>query len=312
MVDRTCSRCGKAFRFPAHLREHQARKRPCADIVEPEDLSETDRDKPYPCKYCGRRFATQVSMCRHVRQACKIATSDEGMEKLMDHTLQRQMAQMEARMGAQIARLAELTELLGKQSSAPLTQHAESAATIVNGPVTQQNIKIDVVVAPWDDKRAIAVGVQEVIAAFAENTRLQEYARMSDYQLTDPEIAPPYVAEMLTDLVRRVHKDPTTRNIYLNPRRADQVLIHLRDGGWEVRAYASASQALLDGVATSIHEITLSNEKRRQLPLEAQNALAMAGLLYEDEPESYIERTRSSLVAHLTNMAPQPRKGLQQ
>jgi hypothetical protein len=50
--------------------------------------------------------------------------------------------------------------------------------------------------------------------------------------------------------------------------------------------------------------VTLAYEKRKQLPLEAQNALAMAGLLYDDEPEEYVRRAKATLAAHLTNLAP--------
>jgi hypothetical protein len=174
--------------------------------------------------------------------------------------------------------------------------------------VTQQNIKIEI--KPWDDKRAIAVGVRDIVAAFAENARLQEYARLSDHAFVDPEVAPPFVVELLLDLVRRVHEDPASRNIYLNPRRADQVLVHMKGGTWEVRTAQEGCRALLDGVATSIHEVTLSPEKRKQLPMEAQNALAMAGLMYNDEHETVIELAKAPLVAHLTNLA--SRRALQQ
>jgi hypothetical protein len=45
--------------------------------------------------------------------------------------------------------------------------------------------------------------------------------------------------------------------------------------------------------------------ERRQLPLEAQNALSMAGLLYDDEPEEYVRRAKAPMAAHLVNTAPQ-------
>jgi hypothetical protein len=51
--------------------------------------------------------------------------------------------------------------------------------------------------------------------------------------------------------------------------------------------------------------VMLSHEERRQLPIEAQNALAMAGLLYDDEPEEYAKKAKAPMAAHLTNTAPQ-------
>jgi hypothetical protein len=308
MTDRTCVKCGHIFRDPSTLRRHQAKKKSCVDVAEVEDLTEDELQKKYACRFCGRRFATKPSVTRHMQRTCKIATSDEGMEKLLEHTLRRQLAEQTA----QIAKLATLLE--GKASGAIVSSAppvpSQLATTIVNGPVTQttqqtlQQINISKIeIQPWNDKRALTLDVQDVLAAFAENARLREYARMTDIQRTDPEIAPPFVAELFMDAVHRIHKDPATRNIYLNPKRADQVLVHLKNGRWEVRTFVSASQALLDGIASSIHEITLTNEKRRQLPLEAQNALAVAGLLYDEEPEAYVELTKGPMVAHLTNLA---------
>lgn len=313
-MDRTCPKCGKVFTKPCLLKNHLARKTPCDPILDP-SLAESE-ELTNVCKYCGRSFTTKTSMYRHIRQRCKIANTEEGMDKLMDHTLQRQMAEMRAQ-------LTELTSLLKGQAripagltlAGPTHQHAEGKATIVNGDVQQtvqqtvQQIHIDKVeIRPWDGARAVDVSVAQMLAAFAENTKLQEYARLPDHSMTDLEIAPPYVAELFTDLVRRSHADPASRNIYLNPRRADQVLVHLTGGTWEVRTALDGYRALLDGVAASVHEVTLAYEKRKLLPLEAQNALAMAGLLYDDEPEAYVERAKGSLAAHLANLAPAPSK----
>lgn len=236
------------------------------------------------------------------------------MDKLMEHTLQKQMNEM----NEMKAQLAKLTMLLGGLTSSAIIPassqlHAEGGSTIVNGGVTQnvtqsvtQNIKVEI--RPWDNSRAITVGVADIARAFAENAKLQEFARLPGDSLADPEIAPPYVTELLVDLVKRGHADPAARNIYLNPRRADQVLVHMKGGSWEVKTMSDGIGALLSGIAVSIHEVTLSTEKRRQLPLEAQNALAMAGLLYDDEPDAYVGRARAPLVAHLTNLAPKELK----
>jgi hypothetical protein len=248
-----------------------------------------------------------------MRQSCKIATSDEGMEKLMDHTLRRQIARMEARQEEYRAQMAELLQFLKEHgpASSALTQRAEGAgAAIVNGSValTQNITKIEniekVEIHAWDPQRPISISVANILAAFTENPRLREYSQMPDHALIDPETAPPYVTDLMTDLVTRGHADPASRNIYLNPKRADQVLVHMKGGTWEVRTSQDGYRALLDGVAMSIHEVTMSNEKRQQLPLEAQNALAMAGLMYASEPEEYVGRAKGSLAAHLANMAP--------
>ena len=107
------------------------------------------------------------------------------------------------------------------------------------------------------------------------------------------------------DLTKRAHANPAARNVYLNPRRADQILVHKKCGTWEVLPLAEATRLLFDGVVQGILAVSRNYEERRQLPLEAQNALSMAGLLYDDEPEEYARRAKVPMAAHLENVAPE-------
>ena len=91
--------------------------------------------------------------------------------------------------------------------------------------------------------------------------------------------------------------------VYLNPRRADQALVHKKSGTWEVLPLAEATRLIFDGVAATIHHTTMTLAERRQLPLEAQNALSMAGLLHDDEPAEYVKRAKAPMAAHLVNTA---------
>jgi hypothetical protein len=238
-------------------------------------------------------------MYRHLRQSCKIANSDEGMEQLFDHTLQRQLAAQEAKTDALQAQVAELAQLLKTQLAAvPVVQQNNASSQVFNAPVTNNTV---VNIHPWDGDRRISVDIAHIIAAFAENAHLREYSRLGDHELTDPEIAPPYVTELLMDLTKRAHSAPETRNIYLNPRRTDQALVHKKSGLWEVLPLAEATRLLFDGVAASIHRAAMTDAERRQLPLEAQNALSMAGMLYDDEPDEYARRAKAPMMAHLEN-----------
>jgi hypothetical protein len=263
-------------------------------------------------------------MSRHVRQYCKIANSEDGMNMLIEHTLERQLAehrqatdQLRAEVSAQAAHMAELTTLLKQQivstsSPTPTTATTLGAVTIqatdsghvqaIVAPVT--NISQTINIMPWDGERRIAVDVKQMAAALASSARLRDYACWPEHELTDPEKAPPYVAELFMDLVKRGHAAPEARNIYLNPRRADQVLVHMKSGQWEVLSLAEATQLMFDGVAKSIHGVIMRNEERVQLPLEAQNALSLAEAMYWDEPDEYARRVRAPMSAHLTNTAP--------
>ncbi len=246
----------------------------------------------------------------------------------MEHTLQRQLAAVQAQNARMEAQVLELTALVRQQIAAPAPA-TEAGRDLVPAPVAlppavgitapvatvqaahqivnvQNNILMFPTV-PWDGEGPrVRIGTAQIVAAFAENARLREYTGYSDYELADHAVASPYVTELMVDLVRRGHASPEARNVYLNPRRADQVLVHLRSGQWEVRSLADATRLMFDGVAEGIHRVVLSDEERRRLPLEAQNALAIAGMLYEEEPDEYVKRAKAPMMAHLTNTGPAP------
>jgi hypothetical protein len=107
MADRTCEKCGKEFRYPRDLRNHRARKTPCALILDLEDLPdvyppETLEDPDVllkRCKFCGRIFSSYQAMRRHVRSGCHIAPNERngtsGIEILYDHVVKRQQAEID-------------------------------------------------------------------------------------------------------------------------------------------------------------------------------------------------------------------------
>lgn len=317
MVDRTCDKCGKVFAKPFQLKRHLGRKTPCDPILDssPGGLQ---------CRFCGRAYGSAASLSRHTRTRCKIANSEEGMDKLMEHTLQRQLREQSSKIDELTALVKQMTAgapgapgaLVATAPTSPPVAAGAAPAIAVEGQnligLMQQaqqitNVHQVVNIAPWDGDRRIAVGIAQIAAAFAENSRLKEYARLGDHELVDPEIAPPYVTELLVDLTKRAHADLSARNVYLNPKRADQALVHMTSGKWEVLPLADATRLMFDGVAQGMQTVSrslVSAEARRQLPLEAQNALAMAGLLYDDEPDEYVKRAKGPMAAHLVNTAP--------
>jgi hypothetical protein len=169
---------------------------------------------------------------------------------------------------------------------------------------TSMSITNNIHINAWDGEHRIGVEVRDIVAMLADNAAVREYTHLGDHEAANPAVAPPYVTELLMDLTKRAHADPAARNVYLNPRRADQVLVHMLSGQWEVLSLAEATRLIFDGIARAIMAVSRRYEERRALPIEAQSALAIAGLLYDDEPDEYVKRARGPMAAHLANTTP--------
>ncbi len=307
MGDKTCDKCGKVFPKPFYLKRHRSRKTPCEAIVAAAAVDEL------VCKYCHRTFTTKQALSRHIKQYCKIATTDEGMDKLFEHTLQQQIASMrieqQQQLAEQSAQIAELTALVRGQvaTTAPACLQGSAAVTNVqNQHITQniQNITTNITIRSWssaDDR--IYIPASMLRAAFTDNPRLSEYCTFSDEQKTDAELAAPYVLEALMDLTRRAHADPTSRNVYLNPRRADQVMV-FDEAAWRVLSLVDAIRGIFDGIAGNISRIIVTDSERSELPLHVQGSASWIPALYDFSPDSFIMQAKAPMSAHLQNTIP--------
>lgn len=131
------------------------------------------------------------------------------------------------------ARVAKLVDLVYAVS---LT----SPTTIIQ---LQQNTTVQVNIVGFDQADRIHVPPAHIHAAFSKNPRLVEYCRWPDAERVDAAKAAPFVLEALVDLVRRAHRDPAYRNVYLDPRRADQAMVYVADGAVRPRPAAGAAAA---------------------------------------------------------------------
>ncbi len=277
-----------------------ANKKPCEAILE--EASTEPISQQHRCRFCGRCFRHSTSMYRHVRQACKIANSDDGMLKLMDHTIQRQLAAQEfkvdtlqSQMSAQAAQITELTALLKERLGYP------AALTTTN---IQNNIVQNITIRSWssaDDR--IYIPASMLREAFTDNPRLAEYCSMSDAEKTNAETAMPYVLEALMELTKRAHADPSARNVYLNPRRADQVMV-FDEKTWRVLPLMDAIRGIFDGIVGNISRIIVTDSERRELPIQVQGTASWIPTLYDYEPDTFIRHARASMSAHLQNTLP--------
>ena len=305
-----CEKCGAQFPTNQKLQRHLARKRPCDPVVDQDDLPEDQRANPNRCRFCGRVYSRQDSLKRHMN-GCGIANSEDGMEKLYDHALKKQQARFEKELAKRDEKMAEMAATLEKlrvSTEAPVVQGAwggQGNPLTLNARTTINVGQLNVVGFNNDP---IRIPIDLVKAAFTENPRLIEYCRMSDEERTDTEKAAPYVLEALVDLVRRAHRDPVHRNIYLNPKRTDQVMVCVEEKGevpvqrWEIRLLADAIRLLFDGVAEDIRKIIITERERKQLPLDVQSAAAWVPNMYSSNPESYVQDGRATMAAHLENV----------
>ena len=122
-------------------------------------------------------------------------------------------------------------------------------------------------------------------------------------------IAAPYILETLVDLTKRAHKDPSARNVYLNPSRADQVMV-FSVTSWEVIPLIDAIRSLFDSVAGNIRRIIKCNDERVSLSPPVQATAPWIPAMYDDEHEKYAADAKPTMSAHLRNIQLQIRGDL--
>jgi hypothetical protein len=251
-------------------------------------------------------------MYRHVREYCKITNSEEGMEKLVERALQKQLAALElqnAEQNAKIDRLAALVELrvLGGTAVNQTGTHATAIGTQNVTNVTQSVTQV-LYLRPWCEDM-MYIPVELLVEVFTTSPRAAAYCALDVEKMADPEAAAPYVLEVLLEFVKRAHADPAARNVHLNPRRADQVLVYAAEAGstWKTITLVDAIRALFDGVASGLQRAVNNNgQALRALPFGIQCAATTIPSMYWGEPDKYVAKARAPMAAHLTNTAPNP------
>lgn len=228
-------------------------------------------------------------MYRHIRISCKIANTEEGMEKLMEHTLV-------ARFDQQCEQIRQLTSLVEKMVTTP-------PVNTITTNINNNNNNVTINITPWDGEYRITTSAEQIAAAFLENGELKKYLNLDDAQRVDPEVAPPYVETFLVDQTRRAHEDPAARNVYLNPKRADQAMVFAKNGRWEILTLTEAIRGLNDHLMKVVKQIAKTPEELRKLTLDVQNAIGLMTMIYTKNPEEYVKRVKAATTAHLTNMA---------
>lgn len=270
-----CQRCGSAFSDQAHLARHMGRQNPCGGGC-------------FRCG-CGRSYAHRSSLGRH-RRGCA-SQGGENQPRYKSTKFLEEPKTKERDEG-------------GDEKDAP-TPHITINNIGVQGSVNVTNIlAMGDVVAPlpgWPAKWPIYAAPRPFHApniAITLDTLRRAVRDVRDVAAClrgDPAA----VANLLVKIIREIHANPRQRNIYLNPNRADQVLVYVPER-WEVLT-------LLDGIRLTLGHV--AKELATAPPLDDAHLLGLAqvaGKEFREQPGAIVKSSRGAMVAHLASLRLQP------
>ena len=231
-----CHKCTQTFRDAYNFKRHMDRKTPCTLILEAEDRPIQACDalefEQKICRFCGRAFSSPSAMRRHVRSWCRVAPNtkngDKGMERLYEHTLQRQNAEQNAkidRLEAQVKAQNEKILLLLARQGAP-----SSSSTLQAGEVGIQGDQNQV----DNSKKIININVfgQEKL----DHVTVERIKAILDECLQRPAL-PTAISEAVLKTAMLVYSDPDrpeNLTAYLPNKKTKDALVHTK-AGWEVQ-----------------------------------------------------------------------------
>jgi hypothetical protein len=182
----------------------------------------------------------------------------------------------------------------------PTFQQTIIAGTIVQKPVTINNCTINA----WNSKDRLVVSLDLLKAAFRENVLLREYSESPEKNRLDPAFMTRYVLEALMAVIRQAHSSPDSRNIRLNPSRADQVQVLVREGAerWEILSLIEAVRLLFREAAGRITSLAKTAEAHRDLAPAEQIASLLLPQEYQRQPDKYEREGKGRMAAHLASL----------
>ncbi len=241
------------------------------------------------------------------------------MEKLFEHTLQRQLGEHKTLM----LDMQNQISLLRKHQQKNMNQLRESLDSKQPVQIATQNNTINTVVhihapalpftRPTYEGGPLIVPYAHIRALFcaSDAKRLyKDWLYAADRRL-DFALAAPVVAELMLDVMRHCHTDPEQRNVYLSKKRADQVLVY--DGNtWSTRPLIQALAEIFDGVTeqlrTADQHILDPNIRKSVATLEWSDAdrycdaIQILPHAYEARQETVLETARKPAASHLENI----------
>ena len=280
MADRTCDVCGYIFAYPYNLRRHKLRQTYCGELsIAPVNMHNT-------CETCGRKFATPYTLLRHQRrQSCakklECSTIPEGSQDADQINVQAE----------------------------PRQHPSEPKAVTIN--VQTNNIQTNILVIGephptafgWPQKWPPLAATPRPFRPASFTIPLELLRQSMETTAEDAEACrqgePGAVSKLLMEVIKRIHAAPAERNIYLNPRRADQVLVYIPER-WEVLP-------LLDGIRYMLeHVVGEIGETLPQASACMQSLAAGVRAGYQTQKEEVVRSASGAMCAHLENLRVAP------
>lgn len=272
-----CEKCERVFEDRAHLARHEARKTPCQ--ITP----------AHQCA-CGRRYAHPSGLYRHRKNCAGIcapaaasrptqpaqpAQSGPPAQHITIHNVHNGPVMLVQNSGA----LVQNSGIM----QANVMAMAGGAATLPGWPKKWPPQPLP---RPFDPPR-FTITLEMLRRAMAAGT-------------SDPAAClrgePVAVAALLVEIVKSVHElSPADRNMYLDPSRADQVLVYVPER-WEVRPLLDAIRLIFGRVIGELAEALPGVSKQHQ------DMARGAGEGYRKRQEEVVKRSRIAMAAHLKNL----------
>jgi hypothetical protein len=293
----TCDICQRTFKFTRDLERHLRRKTSCAPIIE-----EAPASDGLGCQYCGRAFASRRTLTAHIRNRCKIAGSEEGMELLFEHTLKKQEEALELRAAAaKIAALeAEVRELKRPTSQGSVNNSGQIGQVNVDNSVGQVNNNTYNVITFTEAPTSLTC--EKILDALRSCPNFSQYARMGDPERFDKDNRS-IVHGSIMDLTKLSHEDPLARNVYLSPNRADQAMIlaskDVDTKKWEILPLDDALKQIIGSMSRQLRDV--GHDHRIQIDIDDRGALCGLGFITQVEDASLAQELRKPMTAHLEN-----------
>lgn len=102
------------------------------------------------------------------------------------------------------------------------------------------------------------------------------------------------VSALLLEIMKRVHSNARQRNVFMNPKRADQVLVYIPER-WETFPLREAIRIMFDRVVEELDELTLESQRLRDV-----HEGALAG--FRNKEADILKKSGDGMVVHLENL----------